>query len=214
METKCEKRHPRECRFYKDYRRCKFGESCLYDHVERSDPVLEALEFVKAKLGVVEGLIVKKKLEIKLLLDKLEVALSTIPKKEVRESGDVTEEDERDKSCEIDEVGDAGIDANGPGFGGGNDKEEKSDGKMGNKKKKKEKTDKNDGAGSDGEEKESDLVAAEGHSVVVVDNRARLETMYEQSRRFGGLWYKCVVCSYARETRYIDEVKNHIISKH
>ena len=43
---------------------------------------------------------------------------------------------------------------------------------------------------------------------------ARLETLYEQSRRFGGLWYKCVVCSQARETCDINEVKNHVISEH
>ena len=43
---------------------------------------------------------------------------------------------------------------------------------------------------------------------------ARLKTLYKQSRRFGGLWYKCVVCSQAREMRDINEVKNHIISEH
>ena len=147
METKCEsftcdgrdcdKRHPRVCRFYNDYRRCKFGETCLYDHVERSDPVLEELELVKTKLVVVEDLIVGKNLEIKLLLDKLEVALSTILKKEAKENGDVTAEEEKEKSCEINEAGDAGIDANSPGVGDSNEKEEKSDGKIKNKKKKK-----------------------------------------------------------------------------
>ena len=225
METRCEsfkcdgrncdKRHPRECRFYNDYGRCKFGESCLYDHVDRSDPVLEELERVKAKLDVVEDLIVEKNLEIKILFEKLEFALSTIPKKEVKEKGDVTAEDEKEKSCEIKVVEDAGIDANGSGFGASNDKEEKSGGKRENKKKKKVKTDKNKGAGNCSEEKENDLVATiEGHSVLVLDNKAKIETLYEQSRRFGGLWYKCVVCSYARETRYINEVRDHIVSEH
>ena len=169
---------------------------------------------MKTKLGVVEDLIVENFLEIKLLLDKLEVALSTISKKEVKENVDVTEEDEKEKSCESNEVGDAGIDANSPGFGGSNDKEEKSDRKIKNKKKKKEKTVKNNSAGNDSEGKENNLVATEGHAVLVVDNKARLETMYEQSRRFGGLWYKCVVCSYAREARYINEVRDHIVSEH
>ena len=84
---------------------------------------------MKTKLGVVEDLIVEKNLEIKLLLDKLEVALSTILKKEAKENGDVTAEEEKEKSCEINEAGDAGIDANSPRFGGSNDEEEKSDGK-------------------------------------------------------------------------------------
>ena len=153
----CDERHPRECRFYKEYGRCKFGESCLYDHVDRSDPVLEELERVKAKLDVVEDLIVDKNLEIKLLFEKLEFALSTIHKKEVEEKGDVTAEDEKEKSCEIKEVGDAGSDANGPGFGASNDKEKKSGGRMENKRKKKEKNCR--------EEKENELVATiEGHS--------------------------------------------------
>ena len=58
------------------------------------------------------------------------------------------------------------------------------------------------------------VATIEGHSVLVLDNKANLETLYEQSRRFGGLWYKCVVCSYARETRYINEVRDHIVSEH
>ena len=98
---------------------------------------------MKAKLDVVKDLIVDKNVEIKLLFEKLEFALSTIHKKEVEEKGDVTAEDEKEKSCEIQEVGDTGSEANGPGVGAGNDKERKSGGKkMENKKKKKEKKDK------------------------------------------------------------------------
>ena len=47
---------------------------------------------MKAKLEVVEDLIKEKNLEIKLLFEKLELALSTISKKEVEEKGDVTAE--------------------------------------------------------------------------------------------------------------------------
>ena len=30
--SKCSKRHPRQCIFYEQYRRCKFGDFCSYSH--------------------------------------------------------------------------------------------------------------------------------------------------------------------------------------
>ena len=35
--NKCEKRHPKTCRFYEKYERCKFGEDCYFSHKERGD---------------------------------------------------------------------------------------------------------------------------------------------------------------------------------
>ena len=58
------------------------------------------------------------------------------------------------------------------------------------------------------------VATIEGHSVLVLDNKAKLETLYEQSRRFGGLWYECLLCSYEREARHINKVRNHIVSEH
>ena len=90
----CEKRHPRVCRFYNDYGRCKFGESCSYNHVDRNDLVLEEFKLVKVKLNLVEVKITEKNLEIKLLFEKLELALGTISKEESKENGDTTMDDE------------------------------------------------------------------------------------------------------------------------
>ena len=30
--SKCPKRHPKACKFYAEYRRCKFGDYCSYSH--------------------------------------------------------------------------------------------------------------------------------------------------------------------------------------
>ena len=50
----CEKRHPIECKYYRDFKRCKFGSYCLYEHIERNDPVIEELKLVKAKIDAIE----------------------------------------------------------------------------------------------------------------------------------------------------------------
>ena len=49
--TKCFKRHPRTCRFYQEYGRCKFGEDCYYRHNknETNSKIVEELEKVKEK---------------------------------------------------------------------------------------------------------------------------------------------------------------------
>ena len=49
----CERRHPQECIYFKNYKRCKFDEYCAYSHVVAADPVLEELKLVKEKLKVV-----------------------------------------------------------------------------------------------------------------------------------------------------------------
>ena len=33
----CSLRHPRICKFYRDYKRCKFGEWCCFKHVEKNE---------------------------------------------------------------------------------------------------------------------------------------------------------------------------------
>ena len=37
-EVECEKRHPKDCRFYLMFGRCKFGQYCLYKHVDHESP--------------------------------------------------------------------------------------------------------------------------------------------------------------------------------
>ena len=139
----CEKRHPRVCRFYNDYGRCKFGESCSYNHVDRYDPVLEELKRVKAKLNMVEVQINERNLEIKLLLEKLELALGAISKGESKENYDTTMDVEQVKSPEINTDDDSGNEAISQGSQDENNEEDKS-GKKLKKKKRKKNSKKND----------------------------------------------------------------------
>ena len=155
----CENRHPRECRFYSHYRRCKFGEFCLFDHVVHSDPVLEELKLVKTKLNMIEVHIKEKDLEIKLLFEKLELALSKIIKEEFQENGEATTEDEKEKSPEINDGGDSGIFGNSPGFGASNDNEEKLGKKKKTKMKNKEKNDMHDSIDNNSEGKENTAIS-------------------------------------------------------
>ena len=41
--SKCEKRHPKICRYYRDYKRCKFTIGCMYKH-ENPYEVFEKFE--------------------------------------------------------------------------------------------------------------------------------------------------------------------------
>jgi len=85
-------------------------------------------------------------------------------KEEVKENGDATTEDEKEKSPEINAEGDSGIDANSQGSGASNDKEEKSGKKKKNKKKNKEKNDKNSTDNNSEEKENNNLVANRGDS--------------------------------------------------
>ena len=53
---KCNKRHPRPCRFFRENGFCKFGTSCRYSHrvskdIEESNKKIESLEEVTKKLS-------------------------------------------------------------------------------------------------------------------------------------------------------------------
>ena len=73
----CEKRHPRECRFWNVYNRCKFGDFCSFKHKyvdaqKKPDEILEnELKIVKEKLDVVERLLCEKDREISEILIKI-----------------------------------------------------------------------------------------------------------------------------------------------
>eukprot|EP00092_Neocalanus_flemingeri_P106095 GFUD01136081.1.p1 GENE.GFUD01136081.1~~GFUD01136081.1.p1 ORF type:complete len:2869 (+),score=812.68 GFUD01136081.1:304-8910(+) len=85
-------------------------------------------------------------------------------KEEMKENGDATTEDEKEKSPEINAEGDSGIDANSQGSAASNDKEEKTGKKKKNKKKNKEKNDKNSADNNSEEKENNNLVANRGDS--------------------------------------------------
>ena len=66
----CERRHPRECRFWKVYNRCKFGDFCSFKHnnVDAQKKPYEILEnelkVVKENLDTIERLLCEKDCEI------------------------------------------------------------------------------------------------------------------------------------------------------
>ena len=54
---KCCRRHPRECRFYRDYNRCKFGEFCFFTHLVTQQKVVMSdvkAERIETKLKTLE----------------------------------------------------------------------------------------------------------------------------------------------------------------
>ena len=50
----CDKRHLYECRFYRVYKRCKFADYCLYDHIDHTDPATVELNMIRTKLDMIE----------------------------------------------------------------------------------------------------------------------------------------------------------------
>ena len=66
----CDKRHPRSCNFFREYRRCKFLDFCRYEHVEPfSEKLIEQLD---DKIKVFEKLLEKKDVENKSLKKEIE----------------------------------------------------------------------------------------------------------------------------------------------
>ena len=65
----CEKRHPKICRYYRDYRRCKFTVGCKYKHENPNDmfdKLQKELEIIRKKNTLNEKEYFNKILEEKL----------------------------------------------------------------------------------------------------------------------------------------------------
>ena len=80
METKCEnenclKRHPKNCKFYDAYNRCKFGEYCAFAHKE--NPLVKEMKTLKISHAILSEDLNEKANEVMDLKDKVE-ALETI----------------------------------------------------------------------------------------------------------------------------------------
>ena len=50
---KCFKRHPRNCKFFDKYNRCKFGDYCAFDH--RENPQVVENKIMKIRVEVLEN---------------------------------------------------------------------------------------------------------------------------------------------------------------
>ena len=53
----CEKRHPRVCKYYREYSRCKFGEFCCYKHILENESQIMECQELKSKIAALESII-------------------------------------------------------------------------------------------------------------------------------------------------------------
>ena len=70
---KCPKRHPRPCKYFNIFRRCKFGSFCLFSHETESFSSLRNDEEMKGKLNYLEEYTQKLEDKIKIGDSKLKV---------------------------------------------------------------------------------------------------------------------------------------------
>ena len=84
----CHSRHPRDCRFFRDYRKCKFGDYCSYNHQNFNaklddsvqnelENVKEDLKTMKAKVNELENEVKEKDRHVKEIHESLENLLET-----------------------------------------------------------------------------------------------------------------------------------------
>ena len=67
----CNLRHPRICKFYRDYNRCKFGEWCAFKHVEHNDRSAESTREILEKIDKLAEIIQEKDDLINSLIEKM-----------------------------------------------------------------------------------------------------------------------------------------------
>ena len=89
----CNLRHPRKCKWFRDYRRCKFGEWCSFDHADNNDSK-ESIKEIFEKLKNLSMIILEKDKMIGRLAEK---------KKKLEEHLDLSDEQDTNES-EIDET--------------------------------------------------------------------------------------------------------------
>ena len=77
-QSECRRRHPKECKYFKLYKRCKFNDFCAFSHVIPLDPVLEEVKLLKENVKALEKEVKEKNHEIKVLLRNLEAVLNSI----------------------------------------------------------------------------------------------------------------------------------------
>ena len=92
----CNERHPRECSFFRDYKRCKFGSFCSFKHESSEDEKVETLKkeisYMKTRVEKLENDIALKNKEIEFILKALKgVSKPTTEKKDPKNLVEKTE---------------------------------------------------------------------------------------------------------------------------
>ena len=75
--SKCNKRHPRNCRFFEQYQMCKFGLYCSFKHVQRIDMNAE-VESLKSNILKLEKEVNEKDTRVFILEEKVKEFENTI----------------------------------------------------------------------------------------------------------------------------------------
>ena len=76
--NECERRHPKECKFFRLYKRCKFGDYCAYDHTDTKDPVLEEIKLMKNSIIALEKEMKNRNDDFNNSIRNIEKALNTL----------------------------------------------------------------------------------------------------------------------------------------
>ena len=77
----CLERHPRECRFFRKFGRCKFTDFCFYEHKiddNLNDDFMTDLTSVKAKLVEVEKILENKENRMEKIITEQNEAIATL----------------------------------------------------------------------------------------------------------------------------------------
>ena len=82
----CSKRHPRECRYFALYNRCKFGSYCNYAHKPSTETLLKSCETKIKYLEKVVNEVENEKLDLKCKVDNLAMKLEALEKELKKET--------------------------------------------------------------------------------------------------------------------------------
>ena len=98
--NKCSKRHPRTCKYYQEYGRCKFGEDCSYKHNknETNSEIVKELENLKKKA---EAEIESLKVKVAACERKLDEVNSILTGKKVLDENDKIEDIQKELNVNI-----------------------------------------------------------------------------------------------------------------
>jgi len=111
---KCDNRHPRECFFFKNFGRCKFGTYCYYTHSETKEIKLEEeVNMLKAEIVSLTNNVNKLQAKMETLISEIKDKISdriqveseekdeNMEQFEPEEDGNITMEAKQDKEVEI-----------------------------------------------------------------------------------------------------------------
>ena len=77
----CNKRHPRKCKYFEEYRRCKFSDYCAFSHEIPRNPIEEELNLIKDSIKALEREIKTKHKDMVSVLERIKNILNSDTRK-------------------------------------------------------------------------------------------------------------------------------------